>query len=80
MNAKLTLKLSAAAISRAKEYAKKRKTSLSKLVEYYLDAITGEEEGVLITPLVQRLSGVIELPEDFDYRKERMEELQKKQE
>jgi hypothetical protein len=66
-------------ISRAKDYAKRRKTSLSKLVESYLDAITREEEGVLITPLVKRLSGVLELPEDFDYRKERMEELQKKQ-
>jgi hypothetical protein len=79
MNAKLTLKLSAVVISRAKDYAKRRKTSLSKLVESYLDAITREEEGVLITPLVKRLSGVLELPEDFDYRKERMEELQKKQ-
>ena len=79
MNAKLTLKLNAAVISRAKDYAKRRKTSLSKLVESYLDAITGEEEEVLITPLVKRLSGVLELPEDFDYRKERMEELQKKQ-
>jgi hypothetical protein len=39
MNSKLTLKLNSEVIARAKSYAKKRNTSLSKMIESYL--ITG---------------------------------------
>ena len=79
MDAKLTLKLDAEVISRAKKYAKKRKISLSRLIETYLDAVSGQKEDALrITPLVGRLSGVVELPEDFDYRRERGDSLEQK--
>ncbi len=79
MDTKLTLKLSAEVITRAKLYAKKRHISLSRLIESYLDSISGEEEeGLTTTPLIERLSGVIGLPEDFDYRKERGESLERK--
>ena len=43
------------------------------MVESYLDSITKEkEEGkkTSITPLVESLSGVIDLPADFDYKKQ----------
>lgn len=79
MDTKLTLKLDSEVISRAKQYAKKRKTSLSRMIESYLDALTrGEEEEVPGTPLVDQLSGVIQLPVEFDYKEDRSDFLQNK--
>ena len=79
MDTKLTLKLNAEVIHRAKQYAKKRKISLSRLIESYLDAISGEETGSLkTTSLLEGLSGVIDLPEEYDYRKERGDHLESK--
>lgn len=79
MNSKLTLKLDEEVISRAKQYAKKRNVSLSRLIETYLDAISGNKPGPIeSTPLVKGLSGVIKLAEDFDYRKERGNQLERK--
>ena len=42
MDAKLTLKLNADAISRAKRYAAKHGTSLSAMVEHYFESITAK--------------------------------------
>ena len=71
MNAKLTLKLDSTVIAKAKRYAKKRNTSLSKMIESYLDSVTQPgSSGIEITPLVNSLSGVIDLPADYDYRKD----------
>ncbi len=73
METKLTLRLNDKVIERAKTYAKSHKISLSKLIESYLDSLTGEKNTgnkKSITPLVESLSGVIELPSDFDYKKE----------
>ena len=71
MNAKLTLKLDGTVIARAKKYAKKRNTSLSKMIEAYLDSITQPgDSGIETTPLVEGLSGVIDLPDNYDYGKE----------
>jgi len=79
MDTKLTLKLNAEVIYRAKQYAKRRKTSLSRLIESYLDSITrGEEEFNSKTPLVDLLSGVIQLPDEFDYKKDRSDFLNRK--
>jgi hypothetical protein len=71
METKLTLRLNGSIIEKAKSYARSHKISLSKMIEAYLDSLTREknEEGA-ITPLVESLSGVIDLPEDFDYKKE----------
>ena len=68
MNTKLTLKLNKDVIELAKAYAKKRHTSLSVLVENYFRNLSGERENTepILTPLVQELSGIIDLPEDFD--------------
>lgn len=80
METKLTLKLESSVIIKAKGYARKRKTSLSKLVESYLDSVVspGQDEMADISPLVKSLSGKIELPADFDYKKEYGRYLKKK--
>jgi hypothetical protein len=73
METKLTLRLNDQIIERAKRYAREKKISLSKMIEAYLDSLTREkkpEHETEITPLIDSLSGVIELPEDFDYKKE----------
>jgi hypothetical protein len=70
MDTKLTLKLEQAIIEKAKDYAKSHKTSLSKLIENYLLNITNEKgKEEKITPLVKSLSGIIDLPRDFDHKK-----------
>jgi hypothetical protein len=79
MDTKLTIKLDDDVISRAKKYAKHRKTSLSKMIETYLDSITkADSRDIKITPLVKSLSGVISLPDDYDYRKDYADYLAKK--
>lgn len=79
MDTKLTIKINNDVISRAKRYAKLRRTSLSKMVESFLDSVTkNEPDDIEITPLVKSLSGVIKLPESFDYKKERTDFLIKK--
>jgi len=74
METKLTLRLNDNVIERAKNYARSHRISLSKIIESYLDSITKqkeeEEKKISITPLVESLSGVINLPADFDYKKE----------
>ena len=71
MDTKLTIKLDDEVITRAKRYAKYRKTSLSKMIESYLDSVTKpDSKKIKITPLVKSLSGVISLPDDYDYKKD----------
>jgi len=71
METKLTLRLRKSVIDRAKEYAHNQKISLSKMIEIYLESITAsKEKEVGTTPLVESLSGVIELDPEFDYKKE----------
>ena len=78
MDAKLTLKLNKEVIERAKEYAKAQDTSLSKLIESILSKLVSEKKESKISPNVKRLIGVLDLPEDFDYKKERAAYLEKK--
>jgi len=79
MDTKLTIKLDNDVITRAKKYAQHRRTSLSKMIESFLDSVTkNEPDDIEITPLVKSLSGVIKVPEDFDYKNERTDYLIKK--
>jgi hypothetical protein len=49
------------------------------MIESFLDSVTKNEPvDIGITPLVKSLSGVIEVPEDFDYKRERADYLKKK--
>jgi hypothetical protein len=67
MDTKLTLKLDKEIINRAKDYAESKKISLSKLIESYLQLLTKESSSKdKISPLVESLSGVIELPKKYD--------------
>jgi hypothetical protein len=81
METKLTLRLDDNVIERAKIYARSHNISLSKMIESYLDSITKQKEEdkkISITPLVESLSGVIDLPADFDYKIEYREYLKEK--
>lgn len=76
MATKLTLKLNKRIIDRAKKYARAKRTSLSLLVEDYFKSLPEEKPSsktnseIELSPIVQELSGVIELPEDFDPKAE----------
>ena len=71
MDTKLTLKLNEDIIEKAKEYAKAKKTSLSDLIENYLQKLTNDKKNnKTITPLVKSLSGVINLPKDYNNKKD----------
>ena len=80
MNKKLTLSVDDIVISRAKKYAEEHKESLSGIVENYFRILTSEykNEKKTIAPLVQDLMGSVNVPEDFDYDKEKYEYLEKK--
>lgn len=81
MDTKLTLRLKGEVIEKAKIYARDHKISLSKMIESYLDSITQEkkdEKKASVTPLVESLIGVIDLPADFDYKKEYRDYLEEK--
>ena len=69
MDKKLTLSLDMAIIESAKNYAKSNNISLSKLIESYLKTLTKQKRNSTeITPLVESLSGVINLDKDFDVK------------
>jgi len=79
MDTKLTIKLNDDIITRAKRYSKNRGTSLSKLIESFLDSVTTpDRKENKITPLVKSLSGVITLPDDYDYKKDYADYLTRK--
>lgn len=70
MDTKLTLKLDNSIIQQAKNYAKEKNTSLSKLIESYLGKLVVPHDKHEVTPLVKSLSGVVDLPKNFDVKKE----------
>lgn len=80
MNKKLTLTVDKDVVARAKRYAEKEGTSLSKLVENYLKAAT-EKEGVKIrrpASITKSLRGSFNEPEGFDEKRALSEALGKK--
>ena len=67
MDKKLTLSLNERVIERAKVYAQDHKISLSRLIESYLSSlIENKSEEIAITTLVDSLSGVVSLLDEFD--------------
>ena len=67
MNTKLTLSLDKHIIEEVKNYAKKNRTSLSKMVENYFRYLTTQtKEKAKTTELVKELTGIINLPKDFN--------------
>ncbi|MCX6251215.1 MAG: DUF6364 family protein [Bacteroidetes bacterium] len=79
METKLTLRLKKKVIEEAKKYANDHKTSLSKLIENYLSAITQESKSIKkISPLVQALSGLIHLSENENPKEKYQEHITEK--
>jgi hypothetical protein len=63
MEARLTLSIDKKIIEQAKKYARKRNTSISKLIENYLTKVTvSEKEEITISPLVKSLSSISHSP------------------
>ncbi|MDP1621060.1 MAG: DUF6364 family protein [Bacteroidales bacterium] len=79
MNTKLTLKLKKDVIDQAKKYASDHDTSLSRIIENYLAAITAEsKETEEISPLVKSITGVIDIPSDFNHKESFHKQLNEK--
>jgi hypothetical protein len=78
MDAKLTLKLNQDIIEQAKNYAKMKNTSLSQLIESYLRMLVEPRTIQEVTPFVKSLSGVVNLPENFDSKEAYKKYIQNK--
>ncbi len=79
MDSKLTLKLDQEVIEKAKRFAQGQQSSLSQLIENYLLNLTrNDDSSITISPLVESLSGIIDLPSSSDVRKESREHLRRK--
>ncbi len=70
MDTKLTLKLDQKVIEKAKVYARDQGISLSRMVEEYLESVTESSHSrPTLTPVVEKLSGVLHLTDKEDERK-----------
>jgi antitoxin component of RelBE/YafQ-DinJ toxin-antitoxin module len=80
MDTKLTLKLNQEIIEKAKKYASDKKMSLSRLVEFYLQSLTTENNNdeFEISPFVKSIATGTSIPLDLDYQKEYSEHLTEK--
>lgn len=69
MDTKLTLNIDKNVIEKAKIYAKSHKVSLSQITEFYLSSLVSESKSKEeITPLVQKLTGVIKIDNDSELK------------
>jgi len=73
MNTKLTLNIEKDLITIAKKYAQESQQSLSALVQNYFKHLKSEsktQDDIEISPIVKNLSGIINLRNDYDYKKD----------
>ena len=73
MNTKLTLNIEKDLIEIAKKYARESRQSLSAIVQNYFKYLTSDtktQDDINISPTVKNLSGIINLDNDYDYKKE----------
>lgn len=81
MDQKLTLKLDEKVIEDMRIYAKKRKTSISKLVESYfryLTSIATMDDDDEVSPLVKSISGIVDASIVAEPRAEYRKHIRKK--
>lgn len=81
MDTKLTLKLNQEIIEKAKHYATNKKMSLSRLIENYLNSLTSansSDNEIEVSPFVKSLSSKVNIPIDYDYKKEYANHLENK--
>jgi hypothetical protein len=69
MESELTLRLNQRTIERAKQFASMRKSSLSRIVENYLQSLTTEPD-ISISPYVKSMATGVKIPVDLDYKEE----------
>ena len=75
MDTKLTLKLDKFVIDKAKDYATTHKRSLSRIIESYLRSLVNKKDpkdsdDIEISPFVKSMATGVNIPADFDYKKE----------
>jgi len=75
MDTKLTLKLDKFVIDKAKDYASTHKRSLSRIIESYLRSLINkndpkDSDDIEISPFVKSIASGVNVPADFDYKKE----------
>jgi hypothetical protein len=75
MDTKLTLKLDKFVIDKAKDYATTHKRSLSRIIESYLRSLISKKDSkdsddIEISPFVKSMATGVNIPADFDYKKE----------
>lgn len=84
LDSKLTLKLSSDSINRAKMYSTEHKISLSSMVEKFFDNLTlsqsSDNQDFKYSSIVSELSGIISLSDNYDYKSDYIEHLEKKYE
>jgi len=78
MNAKLTIKLNKKLVKRAKQYAAKKKISLSQLIESYLQNLIVQNDDFEISPNVKSIFTGGSIPNELDYKNEYYEYLLEK--
>jgi hypothetical protein len=69
MSSKLTLSVDERVVRQAKRYARKRGTSVSQLVEDYLDLVSGPGAGAEAPPVLRRLRGALKGVSEETYRR-----------
>lgn len=73
MTKAITLNLDAVLVEKLERYAQGTGEPLEKIVGDQLTRLVGDGEapyGIEISPRIRRMSGVLNLPDDFDYKKE----------
>jgi len=78
MKKRLTIQLDEELIKRVKQYAISNNKSLSAIVENYLLTLIQTKNKEEISVKLRSLIGIVKLPKNFDYKKERQKNLLKK--
>lgn len=79
MNTKLTLSVDQKTIEEIKSYAKQHQVSLSKMVENYFNFVVQKTQLKTTTSaLVEELTGIINLPKNFNEKEEYYDFLSEK--
>ena len=79
MNTKLTLSVDQKIIEEIKSYAKQHQVSLSKMVENYFNFVVQKTQLEATTSaLVKELTGIINLPKNFNEKEEYYDFLSEK--
>ena len=70
---KLTLSVDDQVVQRAKRYAKERGTSVSELVQSYLDAVSRPLKAIEDPPVLREIRGILRKGDRDDYRQHLIE-------